>query len=148
MINRNLQGKPAIIYGNGLQTRCFSYVTDCVDCLERMSLDPSIVNEVINIGPDEGTITITELASLVANETGLNAAPIHMEDRPREVKHAMCSADKARKLLNYETTTDIQTAVMKTTDYIRRRGAKVFDYTFPLEIVNDKTPKTWKDKLI
>jgi UDP-glucose 4-epimerase len=148
MINRNLQGKPAIIYGNGLQTRCFSYVTDCVDCLERMSLDPSIVNEVINIGPDEGTITITELASLVANETGLNAAPIHMEDRPREVKHAMCSADKARSLLNYKTTTDIQTSVMKTTEYIRRRGVKPFDYTFPLEIVNDKTPKTWKDRLI
>lgn len=148
MINRNLQGKPAIIYGDGTQTRCFSYIADCVNCLERMSLDPAIVNEIINIGPDEGTITIKELASLVANETGINTAPIHMDDRPREVKHAMCSADKARQLLDYKTTTDIKTAVIRTTEYIRRRGVKPFDYTYPLEIVNDKTPKTWKDKLI
>jgi UDP-glucose 4-epimerase len=148
MINRNLQGKPAIIYGDGMQTRCFSYIADCVDCLERMSLDSAIVNEIINIGPDEGTITIKELASLVANETGINTAPIHMDDRPREVKHAMCSADKARQLLDYETTIDIKTAVIRTTEYIRRRGVKPFDYTYPLEIVNDKTPKTWKDKLI
>ena len=148
MINRNLQGKPAIVYGDGLQTRCFSYVDDCVNCLERMALDDNIVGEVINIGPDEGTITIRELAELVATETGINEDPIHMPDRPREVKHAMCSADKARRLLDYRTRTNIQTAVIRTTEYIRRRGVKPFDYTFPLEIVNEKTPKTWKDRLI
>jgi UDP-glucose 4-epimerase len=148
MINRNLQGKPSIIYGDGEQTRCFSYVDDCVDCLEKMALDPNIVSEIINIGPDEGTISIKELATLVANETGCNQEPIHMPDRPREVKHATCSAEKARKLLNYETKTDVATAVHNTTEYIKNRGVKPFDYTFPLEIVNDKTPKTWKDRLI
>jgi len=148
MINRNLQGKPAIIYGDGEQTRCFSYVDDCVDCLEKMSLDPNITSQIINIGPDEGTISIKELAGLVANETGCNQEPVHMADRPREVKHAMCSADKAREVLNYETKTNVQTAVIRTTEYIRRRGVKPFDYTFPLEIVNDKTPKTWKDRLM
>lgn len=148
MINRNLQGKPAIIYGDGEQTRCFSYVDDCVDCLEKMALDPNIVSQVINIGPDEGTITIKKLAQLVANETGCNQEPIHMPDRPREVKHAMCSADKARDMLNYETKTDVNTAVIRTTEYIRKRGVKPFDYTFPIEIINDKTPKTWKDRLM
>lgn len=148
MINRNLQGNPSIIYGDGLQTRCFSYIDDCVSCLEKMALDKSITSEIINIGPDEGTITIKELAVLVANETGCNLEPIHMPDRPREVKHAMCSADKARKLLNYKTTTDVKTSVFKTTEYIKTRGPKPFDYTFPLEIINDKTPRTWKDRLI
>lgn len=148
MINRNLQGKPSIVYGDGMQTRCFSYVDDCVNCLERMALDENIVGEIINIGPDEGTITINQLAELVANETGLNQQPIHMPDRPREVKHAMCSADKARDLLDYQTRTDVKTSVIRTTEYIRRRGVKPFDYTFPLEIVNEKTPKTWKDKLM
>ena len=148
MINRNLQGKPSIIYGDGLQTRCFSYVDDCVNCLEKMALDPNITSQIINIGPDEGTITIKELSELVANETGCNQAPIHMADRPREVKHAMCSANKARDILNYETRTTVETAVVRTTEYIRRRGVKPFDYTFPLEIINEKTPKTWKDRLM
>ena len=148
MINRNLQGKPAIIYGDGLQTRCFSYVADCIFCLERLALDPTIFSETVNIGPDEGTITVKELARLVAEECGITEPAIHMPDRPREVKHAMCSADKARHLLNYETTVNVKEAIKETADWIRSRGAKPFDYSFPLEIINEKTPKTWKDKLM
>jgi UDP-glucose 4-epimerase len=148
MINRNLQGKPAIIYGDGLQTRCFSYIDDCIFCLEKLALDPTIKSEIINIGPDEGTITIKELARLVSVECGLQEEPLHLPDRPREVKHAMCSADKARKLLDYNTTVDVKTAIKETADWIKSRGTKPFDYSFPLEIVNDKTPKTWKDRLM
>jgi UDP-glucose 4-epimerase len=148
MINRNLQGKPAIIYGDGEQTRCFSYVADCIFCLEKLALDPNIVSEIVNIGPDEGTITVKELAKLVGEECGMTEPPIHMADRPREVKHAMCSADKARRLLDYKTTVDVKTAVTETANWIRQRGAKPFDYSFPLEIINDKTPKTWKDRLM
>jgi UDP-glucose 4-epimerase len=148
MINRNLQGKPAIIYGDGEQTRCFSYVADCIFCLEKLALDPNIVSEIVNIGPDEGTITVKELAKLVGEECGMTEPPIHMADRPREVKHAMCSADKARRLLDYKTTVDVKTSIKETADWIKQRGAKPFDYSFPLEIINDKTPKTWKDRLM
>jgi UDP-glucose 4-epimerase len=148
MINRNLQGKPAIIYGDGQQTRCFSYVGDCINCLEKMALDPNIVSEIINIGPDEGTITVAKLASLVANECAIDLAPIHMPDRPREVKHASCTADKARKLLDYETKTTLEKAIQETVAYVRSKGPKPFDYTYPLEIVSDKTPRTWKDRLM
>ena len=64
MLNRNLLGKPSIIYGDGTQTRCFSYVSDCIQCLEKMGLDKSISNEIINIGPDENPISINELATI------------------------------------------------------------------------------------
>ena len=148
MINRNLQGKPSIIYGDGLQTRCFSYVADCIQCLEKMALDPNIVSETINIGPDEGTITVKDMASLVAKECGVEDTPIHMPDRPREVKHASCSADKARKLLNYETKTVLEKSIQETVAYVKKKGAKPFDYTYPLEIISDKTPATWKDRLM
>ena len=152
MINRNLQNKPSIIYGDGKQTRCFSYVGDCINCLEKMALDPNIVGEIINIGPDEGTITVAELAALVHNECDMRKdntwPPIHMPDRPREVKHASCTADKARKLLNYETKTDLRKAIAETVAYVRQKGPKPFDYTYPLEIISDKTPRTWKDRIM
>lgn len=148
MINRNLQGKPSIIYGDGLQTRCFSYVDDCIQCLEKLALDPAIAYEIINIGPDEGTVTIKEMAELVAEECGVLLPPIYMPDRPCEVKHAMCSSDKARRLLDYKTTTDLKTAIKYTVEHIRKHGTKEFDYNLPLEIINDKTPKTWSQKLI
>lgn len=148
MINRNLQGKPSIIYGDGLQTRCFSHVTDCIDCLEKMALDTNLVSETINIGPDEGTITVKDMASMVAEECGVDLEPIHMPDRPREVKHASCSAEKARKLLNYETKTTLEESVRQTVEYVRNRGTKEFDYSYPLEIVTEKTPKTWSQRLM
>lgn len=148
MINRNLQGKPAIIYGDGLQTRCFSYVDDCISCLEKMALDPNLTHQIINIGPDEGTITVKEMSKMVAEECGFEGEPIHMPDRPREVKHASCSADKARRLLNYETKTNLKTSIKETVDYIKQKGTKQFDYSYPLEIISDKTPATWKDRLM
>jgi UDP-glucose 4-epimerase len=149
MLNRNLQGLPSIIYGDGEQTRCFSYIDDCIDCLVQMGVDPNINEETINIGPDEEVITINALASLCANETGLNRQPIyHLSGRPQEVKHATCSSDKARKLLNYETKTTVAEAVKKTADFIRKSGIKKFTYHIPLEIINQKTPQTWTEKSI
>tara|TARA_B100001175_G_C19428302_1_gene599830 strand:+ start:34 stop:1035 length:1002 start_codon:yes stop_codon:yes gene_type:complete len=147
-INRNLQNKPAIIYGDGNQKRCFSYIDDVIFCLEKLALDTSINKEIINIGPDEEEVTINDIAKMVANETGFNGEPIHLEDRPKEVKFATCSANKSRKLLNYETKTSLKDAIKKTAEFIKNNGVKKFKYYLPVEIVNKKTPETWVKKLI
>ena len=148
MANRNLQGLPSYIYGDGEQQRCFSYIDDCVSCLDKLATDSKSVNETINIGPDENPITINEAADIVARECKFQGAPIYIDDRPQEVKVATCSSDKARKLLGYKTMTTVEEAIAKTVEYIREVGTKPFDYDFPLEIQNDKTPKTWKDRLM
>ena len=147
-INRNLQGKPAIIYGNGDQRRCFSYIDDVVTCLEQMALDKNINKEIINIGPDEEFISINKVVEICSNLTGFNSKPIFKKDRPREVRHALCSADKARKLLNYKTNTSLNEGIHQTLEYIKKRGVRPFDYNIELEIVNDLTPETWKNKEI
>lgn len=148
MINRCLQGKPPIIYGNGEQMRCFSYIDDCVYCLEQLAFNKNIKNDIFNIGPDEEATTINELAKTIMEKTGFQGTAIYMPDRPREVKYATCSSDKAKKYLGYETKTLLSTAVEETIKYIKNRGVKQFDYTYPLEIQNDLTPKVWKDKLL
>jgi len=148
MINRNLQNKPSIIYGDGQQTRCFSNVADCIQCIEKMALDPKIIYQTINIGPDEGTISVKELADMVANECRFNQPHIFMPDRPREIKHATCSANKAREILNYQTTVTLEESVRQTVEYIKTRGPKEFDYCYPVEIINEKTPKTWSERLM
>ncbi len=147
-INRNLQGKHAIIYGDGQQKRCFSYVDDVIYCLIKLGLDKKINKEIINVGPDEETITIKEVANLVANEIGFNGKPEFISERPKEVKFASCSADKARELLGYKTKTSLKDSIKKTADFIKSRGVKKFEYNLPLEINNEKTPETWKKKLI
>lgn len=148
MLNRMLQGKQPIIYGDGEQKRCFSYIDDCLYCLNALAFQDNVVGEVINIGPDEEFVSINQLAEMCANETGVNLDPEYHLDRPQEVKLATCSANKARELLGYKTSTTMRQGVKKTADYIRLRGTKRFQYHLPLEIINDKTPKTWKNKLI
>ena len=147
-INRNLQNKPSIIYGDGLQKRCFSYIDDVIFCLEKLALDKNISKQIINIGPDEETITLYELAKLVANETRFNGNPIFVDPRPQEVKEASCSSDKARKLLGYKTKTNLKQSIKLTADFIRDRGTKEFNYNLPIEIQSKITPKTWTKKII
>ena len=109
-----LQKIAPIIYGDGKQRRCFSYVDDCITCLIPMLDQKNLNKQIINIGPDEEFVTINEVSEICSNVTGSNLKPIYKKDRPQEVKHATCSADKARKLLNYKTTTDLYTGIKKT----------------------------------
>jgi len=143
MINRMLQKKSPIIYGDGEQKRCFSYIDDCLSCLLPMLDQKNLDKQIINIGPDEEFVTINKVSEICSNITGSNLKPIYRKDRPREVKHASCSADKARKLLNYSTKTDLYNGILKTFNYIKRRGPKPFAYHLNLEIKNELTPYSW-----
>lgn len=150
MINRNLQGKPAIIYGDGEQQRCFSFVGDCISSLVQLMDCPS--GEVYNIGPDEEdgeVVTINQLAEVVAEATGFEGEPVHYPDRPREVKRAYCSSDKVRRELGYETTVSLREGIAEMVEDVRKKGTKPFDYSFiKPEIVTDKTPETWVERRI
>ena len=147
-INKMLMNEQIYIYGDGMQKRCFSYVDDCIDCMEKCISENASSKQIINIGPDEETISIKELAELCSNEIGHNQDPIYVPQRPKEVKYASCSSDKARELLGYQTKFSLKESIKKTADYIRMKGPKKFNYHIDLEIDNEITPKTWKNKLI
>ena len=148
MINRMLQGKAPIIYGDGEQKRCFSYIDDCLSCLIPMLDQKDLNKQIVNIGPDEEFVTVNKIAEICSNITGVNLPPIYKPGRPREVKHATCSADKARNLLNYKTSVSLKDGIQKTFEYIKNRGVKPFDYNIEIEINNELTPKTWTKKEI
>ena len=147
MINLMLQGRQPIIYGDGTQKRCFSFVQDDIDCLLKLGFKEDVVGQIVNIGPDEEFITINELAQTIAELIGFDLHPVHKKGRPQEVKLATCSADKARRLLDYNTKTTLKEGLAQMIDYIKKRGPKRFRYHLALEIVNEKTPETWKNKL-
>ena len=148
MINRMLQGKAPIIYGDGEQKRCFSYIDDCLSCLIPMLDQKNLNKQIINIGPDEEFISINRIAEICSNVTRTNLPPIYKPGRPREVKHATCSADKARKFVDYKTTFKLKEGIENTYKYIKTRGSRPFDYHIDIEIKNSLTPKTWTDKEI
>lgn len=147
MMNLMLQNRQPVIYGDGLQKRCFSFIQDVIDPLEKLMTAENVVGEVINVGPDEEFITIKQLAETIAKLLDFPLQPIHMSDRPREVKHATCSSDKARALLGYQTRYSLEKGLQEMIDYIRTRGVKPFHYHLPLEIITENIPRTWKDRL-
>ena len=147
MTNLILQNRRPIIYGDGEQTRSFSDIDDCIFCLDKLITDKNINKETFNIGPDEEKITINELYKILSNKLKYNEPAVHVLDRPNEVKHAICSANKARKYLGYKTSVTLDDSIQKVIDFIKSKGAKKFTYNYRLEINNDKTPETWKKKV-
>lgn len=147
MINLMLQSRQPIIYGDGLQTRCFSDIEDCIACLVSLSNYTGTTGEIFNIGPDEEPITIIDLAKLIATKLDFDLKPIFKPGRPQEVKHALCSSDKARKLLNYQTTVSLDRSIDKLIDYISELGPKPFEYHLPIEIQSSLIPETWSKQL-
>jgi len=148
MINRMLQGKQPIIYGNGEQKRCFSFMQDVTDPLMIACETDVADGRIVNIGPDEEFVTINELAQKLSIILDFKLEPIYMPGRPQEVFHANCSANLARELLNYKTTTSLESGLVELVNWIKSKGAREFNYHLPLEFVTDKTPKTWTDRLM
>jgi len=147
MINLMLQKRRPIIYGDGKQTRNFSDIDDCIYCLDKLIRDKKIKSEIFNIGPDEDSISINELYEILSNKLQFNKDAQYVEDRPNEVKNAICSSDKARKFLSYKTRVNLSDSIDKVIKYIKKNGPKKFEYNYRLEIQNKLTPKTWKNKL-
>lgn len=148
MINKMLKGEQPIIYGDGEQKRCFSYIGDCINCIEKVITQDNLNGEIINIGPDEEFVTINELTREIADILNFDLKPIYVKDRPKEVKEATCSSDKARKMLGYKTKTPLRKGLEEMVKYIKEKGPKDFQYNYKLEITNNNTPDTWKKKMI
>ena len=149
MINRCLQHKPIIVYGDGEQKRSFSNVLDCIRAIYRMmeSTRTDLCSQVYNIGPDDNEISIKDLAYKVGHHCEVYPNLQHFPDRPAEVKNAFCSSQKVRDEWNYNATISVDQTLKEMVDWIRPQ-VKNFEYHLPLEFITDKTPKTWTDRLI
>jgi UDP-glucose 4-epimerase len=148
MVNLMLQGRQPFVYGDGTQRRSFSYVGDVVPCLARLGFDPDVVGEVWNLGPDEEFVSILHLAQTIARLIGHTLAPVFVPSRPQEVHLATCSADKARARLGYATRTNLEEGLRQLIEFVRTRGPRPFRYNLPLEIRNERTPRTWAEHLL
>jgi UDP-glucose 4-epimerase len=148
MINRILQGKAPVVYGDGSQRRCFSYIDDVVDPLLALTVHPQAAGHVFNVGPDDEGVTVLELAHILLEELGSSLLPEHFPPRPFEVHAATCAADKARAVLGFKSTWDLREGLRKQIAWIRQHGPRPFEYHLPMEISTPTTPRTWTERLL
>ena len=91
--------------------------------------------------------TFKDLAFKILKVLNSDLEPIFVDPRPQEVKLAHCSADKARNILGYNTSVTLDDSIEKIANWIIDVGPKKFRYHLDIEILNEKTPKTWTQKL-
>ncbi len=113
-----LAGQPPTITGDGEQTRDFTYVDNIVDGVLRAATGPGVAGEVINVATGR-QISINELARTLASVIGVRVAPVHMADRAGDVRHSVADISKARRLLGYEPSVDLEEGLRRTVDWYR-----------------------------
>lgn len=116
-IMQALQGKDITIFGDGLQTRSFQYVSDLVDGMIKMMATEDEFIGPINIG-NPGEFTMLELAENIINITGSKSKIIHLPlpaDDPTQRKPDISLAQD--KLQDWKPSVDLQTGLKKTIEY-------------------------------
>lgn len=121
-VDQALQNRPLTVYGDGKQSRTFTYVKDVVNALIALMHDKNGVGEVFNIGGIE-EITILDLAKRIIEQTGSEstiamipyekAFEKDFEDMQRRVP----GIDKIKKLIGYEPKTDLYTILQSVISY-------------------------------
>ena len=116
-IKRSCQGNPPIIFGDGEQTRDFTFVKDAVAA--NILAAESEACGLFNISRGE-SITINRMAELVIELVGNKVAPIHQEPRPGDIKHSLADVSKARAL-GYESKYDLRDGLTETIRWFNDR---------------------------
>ena len=118
VIQRVLRGEPPVIYGDGEQTRDFTYVEDTVEGIVAVWKNPRTRGRVVNIGSG-CEMSIADLVRIISELMGFSQAPIHAESRPGDVRRHQADVSLARRLLGFEPRVDVQTGLQKTVAWYR-----------------------------
>jgi UDP-glucose 4-epimerase len=128
-MNQVMRDEPMTIYGDGQQTRAFSYIRDVAPVIAGAPFKPEALNRVFNIGADQ-PYTVTYLAERVAFHMGkLDASIIYLPAR-KEVTHAYASHDLVKEVFNYAPKFSFDEGLEKMAKWVRGCGPrqpKIFD---------------------
>ena len=112
-----LNRKPPTIYGDGEQSRDFTYVGNVIQAnLKACKASSVVAGEVINIACSE-RVSINQLYQKLAHTTGQNYPPLYAQSRPGEVRHSLADITKAKKLLGYTPEVDWENGLVKTINW-------------------------------
>jgi UDP-glucose 4-epimerase len=127
-VRQAMSGEPITVFGDGTQSRSFTYVGDVVDCLMKLVQEPRAVGQVFNIGNKE-EVSILKLAEIVKGLTGSASAiefvpydkayEAGFEDMPRRVP----DLTKVRNLVGYEPKVQLNEIITRVIEYFRAHGS-------------------------
>jgi UDP-glucose 4-epimerase len=114
-------GRTPTIFGDGLQTRDFTFVTDVVQALLRAAQTPGISGRVYNIGTGRGT-SVLDLVAALNRQLGTNISPRHAPSRAGDVRHSCADISLARRELGYEPKVTFEDGLAETLTWYRQQS--------------------------
>ena len=117
-MSQALRNEDVTVFGDGTQTRSFTYITDLVDGIMKLML--SSENDPINIGnPRE--MTIAEIAQTIIRMTGSSSTIVYKPLPTDDPKQRRPDITRARTLLNWEPKVELEEGLVKTIEYFRTK---------------------------
>jgi UDP-glucose 4-epimerase len=113
-----LAGRSPTIYGDGLQSRDFTYVTDVVAALLRAAEAPGVSGKVYNIGTGH-SVTVLDLVAALNRQLGTQVTPRHAPPRAGDVRHSRADVGRARRDLGYEPAVAFEQGLAETLRWYR-----------------------------
>lgn len=145
-INKCLKGEQPVIFGDGLQERAFTYISDVVEPICNIVGNEKLVDNPVNIGTDE-VATVKKLGEMIVKKMHFEQGIEFIEKRTSDVKIAYCSMDKAKELFDYKAKVSLDEGLDKTIEWAKEQGPTNFQY-FDFTEIPKLTPKTYTNKKI
>jgi nucleoside-diphosphate-sugar epimerase len=113
-----LKNKPPTVYGDGLQSRDFTYVDNVVDANLLAARVKHTAGEVVNIACGQA-VTVNEVINLINELLGKRINPIYVAPRPGDVKHSLADITLAKKLIGFKPKISFRQGLEKTIEWYR-----------------------------
>jgi UDP-glucose 4-epimerase len=139
-MNQIMQGKALTIFGDGSQTRAFSYIDDVAIPIAKSITINDAYNRVFNIGADS-PYSVKELATVVSKEFDVQEN-IQFLDARNEVLHAFSDHSKAHEVFGSSTGISLEQGVSKMANWAKQVGSRIGQEFTNIEII-EKLPQGW-----
>ena len=139
-MNQILQNRPMTVFGDGLQTRAFSYIDEVAPVIAEAINVPGAYNQVFNIGADH-PYSVRELALAVARAMGVKPEIVHLAAR-KEVLAAYASHEKVRRVFGERQRVSLEEGLSDMAAWVRRHGARASQEFENIE-VRRNFPEGW-----
>src|SRR5262245_10826977 len=140
-MNQLMRGEPMTVFGDGTQTRGFSYIGDVAPLIARSIEVPAAYNETFNVGADKPT-TVNELAGLVAEAMGKPCRVTHLEPR-KEVAHAVADHSKLERVFDYRPKWTLPEGLQRMAAWAKTIGPRRPSNFGEIEVVKS-LPPSWR----
>lgn len=122
-ISSLLSDSPPTIYGDGEQTRDFTYVADCVTATLKACSTPCVSGEVVNIGTGKPT-SVNSLCTLLQKILHREIPPIFGPSQRGDIQYDYADVEKAKHLLSFKSAYNICKGLEKTAEWYEHQDAK------------------------